>query len=178
MHVGLTTISMFHLLFFNECQTQKLAIPLEFACIGNIVNVIFSLTLKTKYWMSFRDRTRGNFRLESQRTGQWESRQLFQMKTLNSQMETVQRKKSWPLWERISRFSLNSKNFLFTILLLLLLFVGDSTCFNLWLSRSILLGRPGDLLPTGILSVRINLPLFSTVVPAVVFFCPVGLSLL
>ena len=26
--------------------------------------------------------------------------------------------------------------------------------------------------------VRINLPLFSTVVPAVVFFCPVGLSLL
>ena len=28
------------------------------------------------------------------------------------------------------------------------------------------------------LFVRINLPLFSTVVPAVVFFCPVGLSLL
>ena len=27
-------------------------------------------------------------------------------------------------------------------------------------------------------SVRINLTLFSTVVPAVVFFCPVGLSLL
>ena len=26
--------------------------------------------------------------------------------------------------------------------------------------------------------VRINLPLFSTVVPAVIFFCPVGLSLL
>ena len=27
-------------------------------------------------------------------------------------------------------------------------------------------------------SIRINLPLFSTVVPAVLFFCPVGLSLL
>ena len=29
-----------------------------------------------------------------------------------------------------------------------------------------------------IIRLRINLPLFSTVVPAVVFFCPVGLSLL